>query len=63
MSDGEQNLLIQEWVQLAHNLKMSNGPLSHDGHLLFKQELQIQEDPSVVDWVCLGQRNPIQYQR
>lgn len=39
MGDSEQGLLAQEWVQVAHYLKMCIGSPNHGCYLLFKHEL------------------------
>lgn len=54
---GGRDALAYEWVQLPHNTKLESSPC-HDCHLLFEQELWIQEDPQVLHQVYLGQRNP-----
>lgn len=60
MSDCEQTPSNLGMAQLVHSTK---DPPTYDCHLLFRQQLCVQEDLQITHWVCLGWCNPILHQK
>lgn len=56
MSDCVQSLIGKGTTGAQHEQR----PPSHDHHLLFEQESQVQEKHQVAHQICLGKCNPLQ---